>query len=76
MLVLTYLYIIQMIVAATLIALVLLQSKGAGLGGFFGGGEGGVFKTRRGVEKTLFQATIGASVLFFVMAIVTVLVAR
>jgi len=73
--VLTYLYIIQIVIAVALIALVLLQAKGGSLGGIFGGGERGVFKTRRGVERTLFQATIGISALFFIIAIVTVIVA-
>jgi preprotein translocase subunit SecG len=70
-------YIIQIIIAATLVTLVLLQSaRGGGLGGLFGGSEGGVYKTRRGVERTMFQATIVLSALFFIVAIVTVLVAR
>ena len=73
---LTYMYIIQIIIAVTLITLSLLQSRGSGMGGIFGGSEGGVYKTRRGVEKTMFQATIVLSVLFFVVAIVTVLVAN
>lgn len=72
---LTYLYIIQIIVAATLITLILLQAKGGGLGGVFGG-EGGMYRTRRGVEKTLFQATIVLSVVFFLFALITVIVSR
>jgi preprotein translocase subunit SecG len=70
-------YIIQLIVAATLTALIMLQARGAGgMGGIFGGGDsGGVYKTRRGVEKTMFQATIALSVVFFVVAIATVLIA-
>jgi len=66
-----YLYIAQIIVAVSLITLVMMQAKGSGLGGIFGG-DGGIYKTRRGVEKTLYQATIGLSVLFFLMAIVSV----
>jgi len=73
--VLTYLYIIQIIVAATLITLILLQASEAGLGGIFGG-EGGLFRTRRGVEKTLFQATIALSIVFFAVALATVLISR
>ncbi len=67
----TYLYIAQIIVAVSLITLVMMQAKGSGLGGIFGG-DGGIYKTRRGVEKTLYQATIGLSILFFLMAIVSV----
>jgi len=73
--VLTYFYIMQIIIAATLIALVLLQAREGGLSSIFGG-EGGVYKTRRGVEKTLFQATVGLSIAFFVLALVTVLISR
>lgn len=72
---LTYFYIMQIIIAATLIALVLLQAREGGLSSIFGG-EGGVYKTRRGVEKTLFQATVGLSIAFFVLALVTVLISR
>jgi len=66
--------IIQIILSVTIIAMVLLQAKGAGLGGIFGG-DGGVYRTRRGVEKTLYQATIGLSVLFFVISLASVIAA-
>ncbi|MDH7485122.1 MAG: preprotein translocase subunit SecG [Anaerolineae bacterium] len=72
---LTYFYIMQIIIAVTLITLVLLQAREGGLGSIFGG-EGGIYKTRRGVEKTLFQATIGLSIAFFILAFVTVLISR
>ena len=63
----------MIITSIALIASVILQSKGAGLGGLTGGDAGGVFTARRGVEKLLFRITIGLSVLFFALAIVTVL---
>jgi preprotein translocase subunit SecG len=66
--------VIQIIISVTIIALVLLQAKGAGLGGIFGG-DGGVYRTKRGVEKTLYQATIGLSVFFFFISLVSVVVA-
>ena len=66
--------IIQIIISVTIIAMVLLQAKGAGLGGIFGG-DGGVYRTRRGVEKTMFQATVGLSIFFFVISLVAVAVA-
>ena len=66
--------IIQIILSILLVTTVLLQQRGSGLGSAFGG-EGGVFRTKRGVEKTLFYATIGIAVLFFVNAIITVLLA-
>lgn len=71
---LTYLYIVQIIIAATLIAIILLQTKGSGLGGIFGG-QGAVYTSRRGVEKTLFNITIGLSAAFFVCATIIVIVA-
>jgi preprotein translocase subunit SecG len=71
---LTYLYIIEIIVSVALTAAVLLQTKGAGLGGIFGG-QGAVYTSRRGVEKTIFNVTIGLAVAFFVFAAITVVLA-
>ena len=65
------LFIVQIILSLAMVALVLLQVKG-GLGGLFGG-EGSVFHRRRGVEKTLFNITIGVSVVFFLSALATAL---
>ena len=63
--------VIQIIISLIIIALVLLQTKGAGLGGIFGG-DGGVYRTRRGIEKTLYQATIALTVVFFLISLVSV----
>jgi preprotein translocase subunit SecG len=63
--------VIQIIISLAIIALVLLQTKGAGLGGIFGG-DGGVYRTRRGIEKTLYQATITLTVVFFLISLVSV----
>jgi preprotein translocase subunit SecG len=68
-----YLDIAMIITSIALIVSVILQSKGAGLGGLGGGDTGAVFTARRGVEKTLFRITIGLSVIFFGLAISTVL---
>ena len=70
----TYLNIGLIITSIALIASVILQSKGAGLGGLTGGDAGGVFSARRGIEKTLFRITIILSFLFFSLAIATVIV--
>lgn len=59
---------LQVIVGITLIAAILLQQKGTGLGTVFGG-AGNVFSTKRGIDKILFRATIFLSVLFFVIAL-------
>jgi preprotein translocase subunit SecG len=56
-----------------LVASIILQSKGAGLGGLTGSDPGGVFTARRGIEKTLFWVTIVFSVLFFILAITLVI---
>ncbi len=69
------LQIIQIILSVTLIALVLLQGKSGGLGGIFGG-DGGVYRTRRGVEKLMFQATVGVAAVFFLVSILIVVLPR
>jgi preprotein translocase subunit SecG len=62
------------ITSIALIASVILQSKGAGLGGLTGADTGGIFTARRGIEKILFWVTVGLSVLFFVLTVATYLV--
>jgi preprotein translocase subunit SecG len=68
--VLTYFNIAQIIVAMVLIFVILLQVRGGGLGGIFGQPES-TFRTRRGVEKALFQFTIALVVLFVALAILS-----
>jgi preprotein translocase subunit SecG len=65
----TYLYIAQIIVAVALTVVALLQVKGGGLGGIFGQADT-VYRTKRGVEKTLFQLTIVLAVIFIVLSVV------
>lgn len=60
------------VVSVALILSVILQSKGAGLGGLTGADTGGIFTARRGVEKTLFYVTIVLAVVFFVLAVLSV----
>jgi len=73
---LPYIQIIQIIISLALIAVILVQAKGeGGLGGIFGGEGAGVYRTRRGVEKVLFNVTIGLAVIFFLISVVSVLVA-
>jgi len=62
----------MIIISAGLIAIILLQSKGSSLGGIFGS-DGAVYKSKRGVEKTLFNVTIGATIVFFILALLVVL---
>ena len=70
-----YLNIAQIIVSVALIVVVLLQAKGGGLSTMFGG-EGSVYRTRRGLEKTLFQFTIVLAVLFGLISLLSVVVQR
>jgi preprotein translocase subunit SecG len=65
----TYLNVAQIILSAALIAAVLFQVKGGGLGGIFGQADT-VYRTKRGAEKTLFQLTIVLVVLFIIVSIV------
>lgn len=67
----TYLYIAQILVSIMLILVILLQVRGGGLGGIFGQPET-VFRTRKGVEKVLFQLTIVLVILFILIAILNV----
>ena len=70
-----YLYLAQIVMALTIIVLVLLQAKDAGISSMFGGGDMGVYKTRRGVEKTLFNATVGLAIAFMLLCLITVIIA-
>ena len=66
----TYLNIAQIVLAVSLILAILLQVRGGGLGGIFGQADS-VYRTKRGVEKTLFQLTIVLVVLFIIISIVS-----
>lgn len=72
-----YLNLAMVIVSVALILIIILQSRGAGLGGLgggdFGGGSG--FHVRRGLERLLFNITIGLSFIFFLLAILNVILA-
>jgi len=64
--------IIQTIIAILLMFTILFQNRGTGLSGVFGG-SGNVYRTKRGVEKTLFNATIVLAVLFFLVSLATLI---
>ena len=64
--------IIQIILAVLLMAAILLQQRGTGLSGAFGG-EGSAYSTRRGIEKILFTSTVVIAVLFFGVSIARLL---
>lgn len=62
---------IQIILSFLLIAAILFQQRGGGLSSVFGG-EGGVYRTRRGMEKIILWATIVLAVIFFVTAFLNI----
>jgi preprotein translocase subunit SecG len=64
----TYLLVAQILVSAALIATVLFQLRGGGIGGIFGQADS-VYRTRRGIESTLLKLTIVLAVVLVVLAI-------
>lgn len=67
----TILLVIEIIISVALVASILLQQRGSGLGGAFGAGSsGGVYYQKRGIEKVLFYATIVLSVAFLLIALI------
>jgi preprotein translocase subunit SecG len=68
-----FLDIALIITSVGLILSVILQSKGAGLGGLTGADTGGVFTARRGIERVLFWVTIILSVIFFSLVIAIII---
>ncbi len=67
--------IVQIIIAVAVIVFILLQVRGAGLGSIFGGSSAGsVFKTRRGVERLIFNITIVLVILFAAISILSVVI--
>ena len=64
--------IIQIIVSLTLIGILLLQMKGEGLGGIFGG-DSSVYHQRRGLEATLFNLTVVLATIFLILSFISAL---
>src|SRR4030095_7948672 len=71
----TVLYIVQIIVAVTLIAILLVQMKGEGLSGAFGS-DNPVYHKRRGLEATLYNLTIVLSAVFLILSLVSALATK
>lgn len=68
-----FLNILQIVISAILIVVILLQVKGSGFGAALGGMSGGsVYRTKRGLERTLFQATILLVVVFIFVSFLSV----
>lgn len=66
--------VIQVILGVVLLVSILLQTKGNGFTGSFTGDQSSVYRTRRGVERTLFRFTIGLAVVFCVTALLSSLI--
>jgi preprotein translocase subunit SecG len=58
------------VVAIVLMLVVLMQTKGSGFSGAFGGDTSSIYRTRRGIERTLFNFTIGVGIAFVVLSII------
>jgi len=63
--------IVVIIVSVVLILVILLQTKGSSFSGAFGGDTSSIYRTRRGIEKTLFQLTIAIAGIFVLLAIIS-----
>jgi preprotein translocase subunit SecG len=66
--------VIQIVLSVSVIFFILLQVRGAGLGSAFGSTSGAVFKTRRGVERLVFNITIVFIILFAAVSLVGALI--
>ena len=69
-----FLNLAQIVISVVLIAVVLLQTRNSGLGSSFGGDS--IYKTRRGLDRTLFQMTIALAILFGIISLASVLFNR
>lgn len=67
----TAINIVMILLSVMLIGVILLQTKGSSFSGAFGGDTSSIYKTRRGVEKSLFQFTIVLAAVFVVFAIIS-----
>lgn len=65
---------VQIALAVLLASFILLQQRGAGLGGALGGGDGFGYNTRRGAEKILFNASIVAAVFFVASTLIALII--
>jgi preprotein translocase subunit SecG len=70
-----YLNIAQIVISLALVAVILLQGRRGDIGGsVFGGTGSAMYQKRRGLERTIFQITIGLAVAFFLITLINVIV--
>lgn len=67
--------VIQIVLSIVLILLILVQSKGQGFSGTFSS-DSAIFRTRRGLEKTVFQLTIAIALIFLFISILSAMAAQ
>jgi preprotein translocase subunit SecG len=70
----TLFYIVQIVLAITLISVILLQVKSASLGSAFGGSDASIYTSRRGIDRVLYQFTIALSVVFLFTSLIVLMV--
>lgn len=70
-----FFYLLEILLSAMLIILILLQAQGTGIGRTFGGG-GEFYRSKRGIEKILFKATLILIVIFALNSIITVIITK
>jgi preprotein translocase subunit SecG len=68
----TFIQIALIVIAVALVVIILAQVRGGGLSGIFGGGGESTFRTRRGLERTLFRFTIVLIVVFIILCVLAV----
>lgn len=67
-----FINIAQILLATLLVIVLLMQAKGAGISSTLGGGASSSFRTRRGIEKSLFNLTIVLAAAFLIVSIIAV----
>ena len=72
---LIYLNFAQILISILLVGLILMQTRGTGFAAGYAA-DSSIYRTRRGVEKTLFQLTIAVSVVFVLLSVLSVIVPR
>ena len=70
----TLFYIVQIVLAITLIVVILLQVKSASLGSAFGGTDASIYTSRRGIDRILFQFTVALSIVFLITSLIVLMV--
>lgn len=71
----TIIAVVQLVIAVVIIALILLQERSSGLSGIMGGGgEGGFYQTRRGLEKIIFRSTVVLVAAFVLLSLANLII--